>query len=511
MRLAKVFGIIAPLLLLSIHSEAADHYKFSPYTGKPDNTGPFLAGTLSDGKTCTYTSATGMIDCNTSGGAASAAGGLGAVQYNSPVGTLAGDETKVSINPNGNVGIGTTNGLALFSVNSSAAQDLFRIDDSAGSDSTPFIIDQTGNVGIGSANPSAILAISSTLAQTLFRVDDNGSGDLDPFIIDQNGNVGIGTSNTERDRLLIMGGNVGIGTWVPSTTLDVAGTIVTTSGGNLITGGNIGIGTNILGNAGLAVMGGNVGVGTWIPAGIFDVRRQLTVINGGNVGINSVSPGVSFDVGGSFRTVNSSSSGTFNQFVNNGLTTGTIALISSTNSSSSLTGLALDVQLTGANNIGTVFRASQLGTSGYSAIFQDQAADPSPIVFDATGNIGFGTLTANNQKLTIVGNVGIATVKDGDLYVTTTPPNGGMIIEGNVGIGTVTPGVGLDVALTGGIRLPGTGAGSFRIQAAANQACTTTCTTGKALCGLDQGTLGAVLPSLVGPADATADQCLCGS
>lgn len=68
--------------------------------------------------------------------------------------------------------------------------------------------------------------------------------------------------------------------------------------------------------------------------------------------------------------------------------------------------------------------------------------------------------------------------------------------------------------VTGSIRSTGTlvntntGSMGWSVVAAANQACTTTCTFG-AVVGLDQGTLGAVLPSLVGTSDATADQCLC--
>ncbi len=48
----------------------------------------------------------------------------------------------------------------------------------------------------------------------------------------------------------------------------------------------------------------------------------------------------------------------------------------------------------------------------------------------------------------------------------------------------------------------------WSVPVAANQACNTTCTSA-CVVGFDQGTLGAVLPSMVSCTDATADDCLC--
>lgn len=411
------------------------------------------------GIACTQSGITGTITVG-GGGSASAAGGLGAVQYGSPAGTFAGDETKVSINPNGNVGIGTTNGLALFSINSSAAQDLFRVDDSAGSDATPFIIDQTGNVGIGTATPLAVVAISSTLNQALFRVDDNGNGDLSPFIIDASGNVGIGTTNTERDALLVMSGNVGIGTWVPSTKLDVAGTIVTTAGGNIgigtvapgqaldVSGNARIIGTNQLffGNDNKADIeasatttpalifknnstesmritnGNNVGIGTISPQG------ALTVMSG-NVGIGTWAPTQILAIGANMFTVTAagavSSAGT--NTANSFFCTAAQCTVSTSQMVSSATTVAYgSTSATSASN--AVYR-------GGGAVNSKLILTPSSVTINGgslemrSGNVGIGTIS----PLVIFdgGNVGIGTLTGtGNLGIGTTLPAGRFTING---------------------------------------------------------------------------------
>ena len=140
------------------------------------------------------------------------------------------------------------------------------------------IIRGNGNVGIGSAWPGTALDINGTTRMTGFTLSNNNAA---------NGNVLVTNS-------------LGVGTWMPASTLAVNGTnfwLNTTAAGNVgvSTTNTVGIGTTAAGvGTGLTVMNGNVGIGTWAPAGSL-------VVMGGNVGIGSVQPGTLLDVQGTSR------------------------------------------------------------------------------------------------------------------------------------------------------------------------------------------------------------------
>ena len=110
----------------------------------------------------------------------------------------------------GYLGLGTTNPAVQLEVVGEARAQRYAFQDNTGvyldtvdtnelvfyTNSTErMMIDASGQVGIGTTAPSALTHISSTAAQNLFRVDDNGVGDSTPFLINQDGNVGIGTTN----------------------------------------------------------------------------------------------------------------------------------------------------------------------------------------------------------------------------------------------------------------------------------------------------------------------------
>lgn len=264
------------------------------------------------------------------------------------------------------------------------------------------------NVGIGTVTPIATLNISSTANQDLFRIDDNATNDLSPFIVNKDGNVGIGTNNTETAKLLVMGGNVGLGTWIPDQALDVKGTVIIS--------GNLGVGT-LQTNSTLTVastlaqdmfrvddngagdpspfiidQGGNVGIGTTTPGG------ALTITSG-NVGIGTWLPVAGLDIVNGVAGLRISGSGADSAVMTSG----------------------------GNWGIGSINPTQTLDVAGNSTFSM---------------NVGIGTNRVTTSALTIMnGNVGIGTwVVDGGAFIVKT---------GNIGISTIRPGQTLDIQGTG--------------------------------------------------------------
>jgi hypothetical protein len=151
------------------------------------------------------------------------------------------------INSSGNVGIGTTNPSALAHFSSTAAQDLFRVDDNGPGDTSPFVIDSTGNVGIGTTSSGANLEVSGGASATnilLLRRADGGvndnswafrmssiysgsNGSLLLFPNTSNADLNLGTNTTTVPLLTLKSGNgnIGIGTTNPTQKLDINGNL----------------------------------------------------------------------------------------------------------------------------------------------------------------------------------------------------------------------------------------------------------------------------------------------
>jgi hypothetical protein len=415
--------------------------------------------TLTDGKWCKYTASGMVLNCDQNEPAGSNYWALGG---------------SVGINTTNNVGIGSTEPSQKLDVVGTVKATLFS---GSGASLTNIPSDGTWTIhdsypsacgggqyvtGIGDTltcgTPTGSGTVNSGVAGYFGRYPDTGTTIDDDAVLYGNGtNIGLG-STVPRSKLDVVGtvtvtaitatSYVGVGTTGPwggnAATSTTAGTVTTaaqptiTSVGtltSLITSGNIGVGTTAL-NARLTVIGGNVGIGSTVPSESLEVVGSFAVESPAgtyivevdsttkNVGIGTSVPQAKLEVlGGIYQ-----SSGT----VLLGLTSGNIGL------GSTVPAQKLDVSGT---TRATAFIATGTGNVGIgTSVPLHKFAVTGTSYFN--GNIGIGTTTTSNASLQIDSSIylgvsrstgyALCIMATGFLgHCTTTPTNGACTCSAN--------------------------------------------------------------------------------
>jgi hypothetical protein len=341
-------------------------------------------------------------------------------------------------------------------------------------------IDKNGNVGIGTFAPSGQLIVIG---------GNVGIGSLIPGqALDVTGTVrAIGFTMSGQTPIsgyvLTASDSNGDATW----TAPGASGGWTVSGNNVYetSGGNVGIGTTIVNQAGLIVTNGNIGIGTWTTTALLQVGQFASINAGGSANLTglflestnsqvanlAVASGANLKIEGggnanSFITLQPSvktGNGDYIDFEEGNLGIGTVDVMRMVNGNVGIgtstpqgalvvtygnvgigtwvPGMALDVNGTVRTTGFTM--SGQTPISGYVLTASDSSGDTT---WTSPGAVGGWTVSGNNVYETSSGNVGIGTtivnqaaltVMNGNVGIGTWNPGGSLVVKsGNVGIGT---------------------------------------------------------------------------
>jgi hypothetical protein len=361
-----------------------------------------------------------------------------------------------------------------------------------GSQSTRMLIDINGNVGIGTVNPSASLHINSTTSgATLLRTNGtNGTlfsviDDLSDSLMSVNNGAGLPVLEVFADDRLVAGqynqndfvivnNKVGIGTNNPSGKLTITSSTATPSA--VFLGGNVGIGTTVPNNP-LHVYSNNnqpillqgTTAGAWMDFqsstsnlmsfGVDGTRGfafynrttsayLMTISSSGNIGIGNITPGQKLSVQGEISKYTSTGiDGTFDNFIKYGHFADLQSGASNTNR-----WIGFDASITAGAAVSNVLRARSFGggnNNNAPVNIVDFRGDQTSYFY---GNVGIGTTPGSVVKFAVSDGTTVAQINPSsnvayfgtvNNYPIAFSVNSQEVVRidtsGNLGIGTTSP------------------------------------------------------------------------